>query len=43
MGIHKYLVVLGLKIHLHVLDGGIYRMHQIYMFQFLDNTAHQKR
>jgi hypothetical protein len=42
MGIHKYLVELGLNIPLHFWDGGIYRTHQIYRFQFLNNTAHQK-
>lgn len=42
MGIHNYLVELGLNIHLHVWDGGIYRTHQIYTFQSLNNTAHQK-
>lgn len=43
MGVHKYLTGLDLEIHLHFWDGGIYRMHQIYRFQFLNNTAHQKR
>jgi hypothetical protein len=42
MGIHKYLVELGLNIPLHFWDGGIYRTRQIYRFQFLNNTAHQK-
>jgi hypothetical protein len=41
-GIHKYLVELGLNIPLHFWDGGIYRTRQIYRFQFLNNTAHQK-
>jgi hypothetical protein len=38
MGIHKYLVELGLNIPLHFWDGGIYRTRQIYRFQFLNNT-----
>jgi hypothetical protein len=42
MGIHKYLVELGLNIPLHFWDCGIYRTRQIYRFQFLNNTAHQK-
>jgi hypothetical protein len=42
MGIHKYLVELGSKIHLRVLDGEICRTHQIYTSQFSNNTAHQE-
>jgi len=41
MGIRKYLVELDLNIHLHFLDGGIYRMLQIYRFRSLNNTVHQ--
>lgn len=41
MGIRKYLVELDLNIHLHFLDGGIYRMLQIYRFQSLNNTVHR--
>lgn len=40
MGIHKYLVELGSRIQLHVLDGEICKMHQICMSQFSNNTAH---
>jgi hypothetical protein len=40
MDIHKYLVELGLRIHLHLLDGEICRTQQIYMSQFSNNTAH---
>jgi hypothetical protein len=42
MDIHKYLVELGSRIHLRVLDGEICRTHQIYMSQFSNNTAHQE-
>ena len=38
MGIHKYWVEPGLKIHLHVSDDGIYKKYRIYRFQFLNNT-----
>lgn len=40
-GIHKYLVELGSRIHLHLLDGEICRTRQIYTSQFSNNTDMQ--